>query len=158
MNNLNEKDRILLLQALEGTLNPQESAAFAERRRTEPALQEEYDRMRRLDVVVADAASTSFGPSFADRVMQRMTDRARERADLFGDLLSTWFARIAPVAAGLAVVLGVYNVAFLQNEDQSAIEAALGLPSVTVASAYDSQLTPFDTEELPVEDAASTDR
>jgi len=153
MNTMNNNDRDVIIRALGGNLTESQEKEFRTRYEADAEFRASCDRMRRVGEMVAEAAPTSFGPSFADRVVERMADRVGKRTATLSDMLAPLFARIAPVAVGLAIVLGVYNVVTLKGADQSPIEAALGLPTVTVASAYESQLTPLMTYEMPAQES-----
>ena len=76
-------------------------------------------------------ARRSFGPGFADRVMERVGE---ETSSL---VLLPQFWRLATAAAALTLLLIGYSVLWTEPMDgQSFMEAALGLEPVSIESAY----------------------
>ncbi len=136
---------ILIMQALEGTLSNEETQEFERLLENNPEVRTAYQNVQRISEGLQRTAADSFAPSFADRVMQGLAPQQAERFASLGDMLASLFARFAPVALGLVVILGVYNVTTSSVEDQSPIEAALGLPEVSVNSAWESALASFDS-------------
>lgn len=136
----------LMMRALEGTLSGDEAREFEQMLEKDPGLRTRYEGLRRLEQTMQASAADAFGPGFADRVMERLgTQRTAERFPVLGDMLASLFARVAPVALGLAVIVGAYNVTTSTAEDQSTLEAALGLPDVSVGSAWESALASYET-------------
>lgn len=80
------------------------------------------------------AAPAAFGDGFSERVMRRLDAARAEPA--FPDLLQRQFVRIVPLAAAAALLLATYNWWGGHRAGMSAIDAALNLPQVTVASVY----------------------
>jgi hypothetical protein len=86
-----------------------------------------------LSSLVRDAAPTGFRPGFAERVERRI---AVARQLSLTAALERQFVRIVPVAAAAAILLGAFNWWGARETSSSAIDAALNLPQVTLASAY----------------------
>ena len=83
-----------------------------------------------VERLVAGTASRRFAPGFADRVMDRVATDTPE-------LVSPGqFLRLAAGVAIAALLLGSYCIA-ARSDDQSALEALLGLPESRPASIYD---------------------
>lgn len=72
-----------------------------------------------------------FHAGFADRVMSRL-----EREESLGRGLQLVFTRLAPLAAAAAIVIAVLNLRGTPASGQSLVSRAIGLPAVTLASAY----------------------
>ncbi|HEX3928927.1 MAG TPA: hypothetical protein VHW65_13100 [Gemmatimonadales bacterium] len=82
---------------------------------------------------LADLRVTAFAPGFADRVMRRMRI---EPLPSLGAVLQRYFAILAPVAVAAILLIAVRNVRAANTTDSTIVAAALGLPPVTLASAY----------------------
>jgi hypothetical protein len=86
----------------------------------------------------------AFRTGFADRVMARIDALPALQRPVF--LLSVnlqrYFVRLVPVAAALAIALGAYNLAGRKRLNQSALDAIIGLPAVTLAAAYSLDVAP----------------
>lgn len=135
----------LMMRALEENLSGDEAREFEHMLENNPELRTRYEKLRHLGQTMQASAADSFGPGFADRVMEQLGAQRAERFPAVGDMLASLFARVAPVALGLAAIVGAYNVTTSTAEDQSAIEAALGLPDVSVSSAWESALASYET-------------
>jgi hypothetical protein len=98
-----------------------------------------------LSSVVRDAAPVAFAPGFGDRVRARL---AAERAQTLPHALERQFLKIVPLAAAAALLLAAYNWWGARASSASALDAALGLPQVTIASAYASSSL-FGATETP---------
>ena len=89
----------------------------------------------RVEQLLRAERATAFAPGFAWRVMHRLrAETADPRAALAAGL-QRYFLRLAPVAALAAAALVVVNVR-AAGAGESAVDAALGLPGVTVEQAY----------------------
>lgn len=86
-----------------------------------------------LASLVHGAAPTAFEPGFADRVLARL--RA-EREQSFSAAFEHQFRRVVPLLAAASLLLAVYNWWGARDSADSAIDAALNLPRVSIASAY----------------------
>lgn len=135
------------MRAVSNELSAGELNEFHRLLENDPAARQEYRRMKRLAGAVGTSARRSFGPGFSDRVMERLGRKSERRQYSFADLLAPMFYRVAGAALAIAVTIGVYNVTLSSGADQSPIEAALGLPSTTVESAYDAALRSLAMEE-----------
>jgi hypothetical protein len=98
-----------------------------------------------LNALVQGAAPSAFAPGFADRVRARL---AAERAHALPHALERHFLRIVPLAAAAALLLAAYNWWGARETASSALDAALNLPQVTIASAYASS-SMFGGTETP---------
>lgn len=88
-----------------------------------------------LESLLRDAAPAAFAPGFGERVRARV---AAERAQALPHALEKHFLRIVPLAAAAALLLAAYNWWGARGTTASALDAALNLPQVTIASAYSS--------------------
>jgi anti-sigma factor RsiW len=130
------RDHKLLLRASLDELSPDEAGRLQDLLDRDPEARSELERMRRLQDLVAGAPRGSFAPLFASRVLQGLrAERAVERTSL-ADSLAWLFYRAAPAALLLVAALLAFNVVSRGEDSQSPIEAALGLPAVTLDAAY----------------------
>lgn len=91
----------------------------------------EQDRDTETERLVRTHARRSFGPGFADRVMERVAEDATSL------VLLPQFWRLATAAVTLTLLLIGYSVLWTEAaEGQSFMEAALGLEPVSLESAY----------------------
>lgn len=107
----------------------------------------ETGERNRVEELVTRHARRSFGPGFADRVMDRVGDESRG----FEGLLLMQFRRVALVGALAAVLVATANlIGGLSRSDQTIVEALLGLEPVTVDSIYsvESVLDPLGESAL----------
>ena len=141
---MKRKNHILMMRALENTLSTEEGREFERLLEADPEVRAQFEQLKRLGSRLQTTATDSFGPGFADRVMERIGERGVERFASLGDMLGPLFMRITPAALALTAILGVYNVTTSSVDGQSAIEAALGLPEVSVSLAWESTLTSFE--------------
>ncbi|MCB0711432.1 MAG: hypothetical protein KDD67_03790 [Ignavibacteriae bacterium] len=130
----------LLLRSLSNELSEREVEELNRLLRDDAEIQAEYDNLVKTENILADARYESFGPSFADRVMERLGKKEESWQFSLSDALASLFTRIAPIAVAVALVLGIYNIT-ASNSTESPIEAALGLHPVTVDAAYETALT-----------------
>lgn len=86
-----------------------------------------------LAALVRGAAPIAFEPGFTDRVLARL--RA-EREQPFSTVFEHQFRRIVPLLAAASMLLAAYNWWGARDSTDSAIDAALNLPGVSIASAY----------------------
>jgi hypothetical protein len=86
-----------------------------------------------LAALVQSAAPTAFESGFTDRVLARI--RA-EREQSFSTVFEHQFRRVVPLLAAASMLLAVYNWWGARNTADSAIDAALNLPRVSISSAY----------------------
>jgi hypothetical protein len=91
------------------------------------------DPNTQFENIVRAAAPGAFGAGFTDRVMQRVD---RERELRLSDVLEKQLRRIVPIAAAAALLLAGYNWWGTRDSGRSALERALNLPQVTIASAF----------------------
>ncbi len=86
----------------------------------------------------------SFREGFSDRVMSRLAesrDRVMETSSSlppFNMVLERMFLRMAPLAAAAMLVIAAMNVISTRDSNSPLLDRALGLPTVTLASAYSS--------------------
>lgn len=87
------------------------------------------EQLRRL----RDAAGPiGFSPGFTDRVMAR-----RLRPPSTADSMQRVFAWMAPMAAAAALLIAVVSLTHTRGREAPLLDRLLGLPTVTLATAYD---------------------
>lgn len=149
---MNSPNHERLLRLLDGALAPEEEARLRQELERSPALRAELEALQALQgllqTTVRASSERALQPFFADHLMRRLTPAPQRLAattpdeEFFGLLLRLF----RPVAvAGLLLVLGfaTYNVTVSgEYEAQtSTTEAVLGLPPVSLATAYDLDLS-----------------
>lgn len=102
-------------------------------------------RIAALDETRAAMRDGGFAPGFADRVMARVepemaADRQRglTRSREVEVAIPRVFTRLLPAAAAVVILLGTFSLR-AGSDDQTAIEAMLGLEPVTLEAAYEVQ-------------------
>ena len=98
-----------------------------------------------LSSLVRAAVPEPFDAGFSDRVVARL--RAAREPSL-SSALEHQFRRIVPLAAAASLMLAAYNWWGAHGAEVSALEAALNLPRVSLASAY-SASTLFGETSIP---------
>jgi len=94
-------------------------------------LDSEQDMEQQLTRYRALRGAVAFDAGFADRVMERLATPRR-----FSDELQTVFWRMTPLAVAAALLLATMNLLNTRATEQSLVDRVLGLPTVTVATAY----------------------
>lgn len=97
----------------------------------------EHNRHQALRATLqADAVST-FGPGFADRVMDRLPEQLDATGAALYEVLRPAFLRLAVATVLLIGALGTYNAMQYADPSREAtvVESVLGLPSVTLDDA-----------------------
>lgn len=94
----------------------------------DPTFEPTEDDLHRLRTVAGPA---SFTPGFADRVMAR---RAAMRSA--PEALQYVFVRLAPLAAAAVLVMSTINFVSASGRGQPVVDRVLGLPTVSLVSAY----------------------
>lgn len=140
---MNERDHILILRSIAGETTPAEEAEVERRCAEDAAFAEEYRGTENLGGVLQQGAWNSFGPSFADRVLERLDSGSTPALSSIADLMGGLFARFAPLGVALAVVIGAWNLSTAE-EGVSTFEAALGLEPVDLAEGYSLLLSEID--------------
>ena len=97
--------------------------------------EQESPQSDKLVALLRAARAPSFAPGFADRVMLRMQRAAAEPAPvlLLERNLQRYFLWLAPAALAATLLLAFLN---MRSAGRTDVAAALGLPQVTLASAY----------------------
>jgi hypothetical protein len=98
-----------------------------------------------LSALLRASAPDKFGAGFADRVLTRV--RAEEAS--LAATLQRQFVRIVPLAAAAALLLASLNWWNARSAHTSAIDAALNLPQVSIATAYASTAY-YDNPDAPI--------
>ncbi|HEX7051854.1 MAG TPA: hypothetical protein VF188_16730 [Longimicrobiales bacterium] len=146
---MKREDRELLMGAVAGEPGDRERAVLRERLSGDPELRAALARLRRVEAVLGESRAQAFAPGFALRVQQRLRGEAAGAAapapPLFPSL-KRQFLRLAPIAAAAVLVLAIHNVVSADERRQSLVDAALGLPPVTLDAAYTFDATWYTAE------------
>ncbi len=123
-------------------MSPEEAEAWERRLAEAPELRAECEEWRALRGVmqtsVREDAEAVLRPFFTDRLMRRLRPGERARPESFVSSLAAVFRPVVIAGLLLIAILVGYNVASYEYEaSASATEAVLGLPPVTVATAFD---------------------
>ena len=138
----------LIVDYENGRLSPDESVLFELRLERSPELKlalMDYRQTRsQLCETIKSNAASSVQPFFTDRLMRKINKLVQkpDKANLDEEFLLMLLRQFRPVlviAALIIVFLIGYNVrqSSVYEAEQSATEAVLGLPPVTLATAYD---------------------
>ncbi|PEN12678.1 hypothetical protein CRI94_14285 [Longibacter salinarum] len=130
-----------LLCYLTGDLSAEETDRLETRLANDPELRARLDRLRALKHTM-QSPQRRFDSGFAGRVMDRL--READPVPAFDRALQTIFLRLAVVVLLMIGGIGSYNVATNDDASASAVEAALGLPDVTLTAAAHDTLVPAD--------------
>lgn len=139
----NDNDRLLAF--LDGTMSNDEQAQLRSEIERSPELRTQIDELSDVrgllrEAVVADADARS--PLLADRVIQRMRSfdgNAESVADAFLSGIVRLFRPVALAAIVIIALLASYNLSYSDEyaSELTTAESVLGLPPVTLATAYD---------------------
>jgi len=135
----NAARRTHLLRFIAGELPPDEHARLEAHLADDPALQEEARALTAVQAAVTDHTETAFDEGFSGRVLQRLpaAPDASQAAERLYEALHSAFLRLALVVVVLTVGLGLYNASLYPHAGtaQSFVEAAMGLPDVSLEAA-----------------------
>ncbi len=150
---MKHEDTEQMLRWLEGRMTPEEARRWERRVAASPELRARADEWRALRNVlrttVRESSEAALRPFFTDRLMRRLRPPAAARAEAFAASLAALFRPVALAGLLVIAILVGYNVAsYAYEAEPSATEAVLGLPPVTVATAFDAAYDP-DYETLP---------
>jgi anti-sigma factor RsiW len=109
---MEERIRELLYRSLDGELSPDERRDLDAALAGSPGLRREREDLLTMRGLVKDGAARSFGPFFAERVMNTISSEREEEAvgaRFFESLLYT-FRRVVRVAAAVVAFLLIYNL------------------------------------------------
>jgi len=131
---MNELEMWLRLR--EGGLPEEERARFERRLEADPGLRARVDRLDAVAEALRGEGKASFGPFFATRVAARIARSAvGEGGERLYDSLKWAFPRLAAACLVLILGIGVYS-ALAGGYGGSVIDAVLGLPEATLATAF----------------------
>ena len=138
---MRERDLELLYRSLDGELTPEERLDLEMALAGSADLRRERDEAMAVRGLVKAAASDSFGPFFAEKVVRAVRAMREEgvAGTRFFESLAHAFRRVAIVAAAVAAFLLIYNL----NQ----------VGSLSVAAAFGAQETGIeDVLSAPVDD------
>lgn len=121
---MEERIRELLYRSLDGELSPDERRDLDAALAGSPGLRQEREDLLAMRGLVKDGAARSFGPFFAERVINtiRSEREGEETAARFFESLLYTFRRVALVAAAVVAFLLIYNL----NQGGVSVAAAFG--------------------------------
>ncbi len=122
---MDEKILILLHRSFDGPLTDSEQDALAEALAASPELRAEKEQIATMRAGIARAPADSFGPFFAERVMQKLAveTASEDNPALFFESLVYLFRRVALAGAVAVIVLVAYN---WQSSDEISLASAFG--------------------------------
>ncbi|GIV61966.1 MAG: hypothetical protein KatS3mg044_0832 [Rhodothermaceae bacterium] len=144
---MTKHDTEQMLRWLEGAMTPDERADWERRLAASPALRQDCERLRALRdtlrATVREDAREALRPFFTDRLMKRLQPPAPPRRDdIFAEALAALFRPVLVASMALILLLAAYNVTHgVEDAERSPAEAVLGLPPVTLTSAYELELS-----------------
>jgi hypothetical protein len=92
-------------------------------------------RIARVEALLRAGRHDAFAPGFAHRVMRRVRGEQAAPGAAFAAAIQRQFLRLAPLAAAAVVALAGWNLR-AADARQTPVEAALGLPAVTLDAAW----------------------
>ena len=133
---MDKKQRDLLYRSFDDDLTPEAEAQLKQALAESKNLRREKERIAALRQAVSSKAARSFGPHFADRVMQRIGQRTKKETGLetYFDALFSVFRPVVVGAIVLIIVLLSYNII---RSDRLSLAGAFAEPQVTLEEAYD---------------------
>lgn len=126
----------ILVRSFEGTLSAAEEKELHSAAQSAEELFRAKETLARIRTSLQNAPQSSFGPFFAERVVQRIKamERDREAQGVFFDFLAHAFRRVVVIGAAASLLLFSYN---LLTSDTFSISEAFGIRNVTIAEAFD---------------------
>jgi len=136
---MNKKELELLYRSFDGELTREEERMLKEALERSEALRAEKRLIEGLRKAIAAGGNASFGPFFADRVMERIGEGPAAAPEPNGFLRSieAFFRPVALAAAGLSIVILCIN---LWVGGRVSLEAAFGVPEATLEEALEPTL------------------
>ena len=132
---MNQPYHDLLYRSLDGTLTDTEQAQLDLALQESAVLRAERDELIQMRGLVAHQSPPGFQAGFSHRVMQRMAaDLQPNETDLFADVLSFMFRRVALAASIAAILLVAYNLA---SSDTISLAASFGIIEPTLEDLHD---------------------
>jgi hypothetical protein len=108
----NSKVLKLLYRSLDSDLKDKDRIKLEDALKESEELREEKERLLIQRKTVAESASQSFGPFFAERVVNRIEglDQKKNGLEVFYESFMATFRKVAVVSAAVLVLLISYNV------------------------------------------------
>jgi len=133
---ISSADRKLLLGWLEGSLSDSETQEVLRRLESEADFGSEYERLRRLDVLLTTSAPDGFQPFFSSRVTQRLFDPSSSLTTV-SDAIRLLFPRLALACIVILVALGTLNMISYGQPilEGPLLDALLSLPRSSLENA-----------------------
>ncbi|MFH1686539.1 MAG: hypothetical protein ABIE70_03350 [bacterium] len=135
-----DRDRIieLLYRSFDDELRDAERRDLARALEESDELRTELEQIKQMRTRLAQSAPDSFGPFFAERVMNRLTATGvRRNGEDFAESLLRMFRPVALVGAAAVVLLLIFN---LYTGDDFSLPTALGVADAEIYSLWETPL------------------
>lgn len=133
---MSKRIRKLLYKSFDHELSQEERRLLDEALAASKELREEKAGIESMRDTVSAAAADSFGPSFPERVMQRIKTEKRKasQSEMFFESLVRVFRPVAAAAMIVLIAIAAYNMSV---NGSVSLTGALGQPDVTLDQVLD---------------------
>ncbi len=126
-----QKARELLYRSFEVPLSAKEENELDSALRQWKVLEKEQQKIKQMRGIISNEATRSFGPFFADRVMQRIRV-GKKQYEANGDFFESFIWSFRPIAfGGILVVLLLIGYNVLQTKEIS-LKNIFAIPQLTL--------------------------
>lgn len=133
---MNRKIKKLFYRSFECILSPREQEILDHALKKSDALRGEKKQLEVLRHTLSSQTGQTFGPLFADRVMQ-LIGQLRKQKTRGEQFFEAMFSEFRPIAVG-AIILFIILVSFnLIRADRLSLASAFAEPRVTLEEVYD---------------------
>lgn len=119
----------LLLRSWDGSVSARERQTLAEVMQNNPAMRQQSDQYQKIRTMLLRTEPDSFGPFFAERIMNMIKQRTQE----IDYLIFFFFKKYQVLLVGVLVALLVSNMLLT---DQLTLKGILGLDEGTTEDVY----------------------
>jgi len=133
-----DKKRILIEQALDGTLSDKDQLEFQSLLASDPDFAAIVQTRTKLGTYLKENPSDSFSPFFVDKLIKNLPSGEKKLSSdsLLHSLLWS-FKRVAFASAFVVLALISFNALNSNDSSQSLVEMAFDIPAVTFDAAQD---------------------
>lgn len=129
MNDQFSEHEELLLRSWDGSVSARERQTLAEVMQNNPAVRQQRDQYQKIRTMLLRTEPDSFGPFFAERIMNMIKQRTQE----IDYLIFFFFKKYQVLLVGVLVALLVSNMLLT---DQLTLKGILGLDQGTTEDVY----------------------
>ncbi|HNV30954.1 MAG TPA: hypothetical protein PKJ83_17535 [Cyclobacteriaceae bacterium] len=129
MNDQFSEHEELLLRSWDGSVSARERQTLAEVMQNNPAMRQQSDQYQKIRTMLLRTEPDSFGPFFAERIMNMIKQRTQE----IDYLIFFFFKKYQVLLVGVLVALLVSNMLLT---DQLTVKGILGLDQGTTEDVY----------------------